>query len=50
MVYHSRFYLLCVICVMITIVVGINVVAHDNCQVVMINCVIKFRLIMLNLT
>jgi len=50
MVYHSRFYLLCVICVMTIIVVGANVVAHDNCQVVMINYIIRFGLIMLNLT
>jgi hypothetical protein len=50
MVYHLRFYLLRFICVMTKIIIGADVVVHNNCQVVMIDCIIKFRLIMPNLS
>jgi hypothetical protein len=30
MVYHSGFYLLCVVCMMTTIIVSASVVVHDN--------------------
>jgi hypothetical protein len=50
MVNHLGFLLLCVVCVMTTIVVNIDVIAHDNCQVIMISHIIKFKLILHNLT
>jgi hypothetical protein len=49
MVYHLGFYLLCIVCVMTLIVVGVDVIAHDNCQVVMISCIIKSKLIMFDI-
>jgi hypothetical protein len=49
MVYHLGFLLLCVVCVTTTIVVNIDMAAHDNCQVVMISHIIMFRLILHNL-
>jgi hypothetical protein len=30
MVYHSRFHLLCVVCVMTSIIVGTNMITHDT--------------------
>jgi hypothetical protein len=50
MVYHLRFYLCCVICVMTLIVIGVDGVAHDNCQMLMISSRIKYKLIMFNIT
>jgi hypothetical protein len=49
MVKHLGFLLLCVVCVMTMIVVNVDVIAHDNCQVIMIDHVIKFKLILHNL-
>ncbi len=49
MVYHLGFYLLCVVCLMTLIVVGADGVTYDNCQVVMISCIIKYKLIMFNI-
>jgi hypothetical protein len=49
MVKHLRFLLLCVVCVMTMTVVNVDVIAHENCQVIMINHTIKFKLILHNL-
>jgi hypothetical protein len=50
MVYHLGFYLLCVVHVMTSIVVGVGGVAHDNCQMVTNSCIIKSKLIMFKIT
>ncbi len=34
LVYHLRFYLLCVVCVMTMIIIGVDVVMHDNSNMI----------------